>query len=62
MRALANLSIVLGVMLIAAYVWAAVIEPWGEPDQSRLFWYAFLALFGLVLIRAGIRTRRRNRD
>jgi hypothetical protein len=58
---LAVLSILMGLALAAVYVWEAVILPWGEPDQSRLYWYAFLPLSGAILVRTGIRLLARTR-
>lgn len=45
---------VAGIGLIGAYVVEAVIKRLGEPDQSLLFWYLPLVLFGLMCMMAGI--------
>ena len=45
----------LGLLLVLTYLWTAVIVPWGEPDQSLIFWYLFLLFAGLGLIKAGMR-------
>jgi hypothetical protein len=39
-----------GVLLIAVYIWTAIIMPWGNPDQSLLFWLSFLPLIAIRLI------------
>ncbi|MDX1605674.1 MAG: hypothetical protein R3202_05735 [Candidatus Competibacterales bacterium] len=49
-RVLGLLSMLLGTLLVAAYLWEAVILRWGEPDQSLLYWYLPLLLFGLILV------------
>lgn len=44
--------VLIGVALVAGYVWAAVVERLGEPDQSLLFWlspFLFLGIGGIVL-------------
>ena len=61
MRVLAGLSILMGLTLAAVYAWEAVILPWGEPDQSRLYWYAFLPLSGAILVRTGFRLLAKRR-
>lgn len=60
MRALSGLPVLLGLALMGVYVWEAVIVPWGEPDQSLLYWYAFLPLTGAILVRFGMRLRGRT--
>jgi hypothetical protein len=62
LRLVASVLLVFGCVLIGSYLWAAVIVPWGEPDQSLLYWYLFLPLLGLLSLRAGIRLRRRLRN
>lgn len=47
---------------IGGYIWAAVIVPWGDPDQSLLFWYLFIFLLGALAVKAGLRLRSRYRD
>ncbi len=36
-----------GVALVVLYVWEAVVTPWGDPDQSLLFWYSPLLMLGV---------------
>ncbi len=60
MRVFAYALMLAGFLLIASYAWSAIIVPWGEPDQSRLFWYVFLLLVGFLFLRAGIRMRNRG--
>lgn len=57
-----------GGLLIWAYIWKAIIVPWGEPDQSLMFWYLIFPLFGLPFLSLGIpliivefRNRKKNR-
>jgi hypothetical protein len=42
-----------GILLVGEYVWQAVIERWGLPDQSLLFWLSILPLLGIPLIAVG---------
>lgn len=49
-----GLLILLGLAAVFTYIWAAIIVPWGEPDQSLLFWYLVFPLLGLMLLKAGI--------
>ena len=56
-----------GAVFVAAYLWEAVIERRGDPDQSLLFWYLpilFLGLGGLAsgiaMLRRGIRRMRED--
>ena len=42
-----------GILLIAEYVVQAIIERWGQADQSLLFWLLILPMLGLPLIAAG---------
>lgn len=41
-------GIMAGAALTSMYVWAAVIDRIGEPDQSLLFWYLPLLFLGLL--------------
>ena len=54
-RLIANALILAGLLLIGGYIWAAVIVPWGDPDQSLLFWYLFIFLLGALAVKAGLR-------
>lgn len=38
-----------GAATVMGYLWWAVFIPWGEPDQSLLYWYSPFLLFGLIL-------------
>jgi hypothetical protein len=38
-----------GIALVLMYLWAAVVERWGEPDQSLIFWYLPLLFIGMAL-------------
>ncbi len=42
-----------GLASVAWYVAAAVVIPWGGPDQSLLFWYLPFLLGGSGLIAVG---------
>jgi hypothetical protein len=51
---------------VLMYIWEAIINRYGEPDQSLLFWYLpllFLALFsfggGVLMLVAGIKRIRK---
>jgi hypothetical protein len=57
----ARILIFLGIVLIGAYVWTAVIEPWGQPDQSLLYWLAFLPITGLLMFKWSFLLLRRVR-
>lgn len=59
----------LGAIFIGMYIWEAVIARIGDPDQSPLFWYLPMLLFGViglaggvVLLIAGVRRLRNSRD
>jgi len=46
------LIILIGGLLVTAYILEAIVKRAGEPDQSLLFWYLpflFAGLFGLVI-------------
>jgi hypothetical protein len=60
-RLISNALIGIGLLLIGSYLWAAVIVPWGDPDQSLLFWYLFIFLLGALAVKAGLRLRSRDR-
>jgi ABC-type multidrug transport system permease subunit len=60
-RLIANALILVGLLLIGSYLWAAVIAPWGDPDQSLRFWYLFIFLLGALAVKAGLRLRNRDR-
>jgi len=51
---LAWILIALGVLLLGAYMAEAVLAPWGEGDQSLLFWYLPFAMFGAISMLSGI--------
>ena len=63
---LSALMCLLGISLIITYVYSAVIARLGEADQSLLFWYLPLMLFGIICVIAGASlykiTRKRCRD
>lgn len=42
-----------GLALVAAYVFGAVVDRLGEPDQSLLFWYLPFLLIGIMAVVAG---------
>ncbi len=44
-----------GGILVCMYFWAAVISRMGDPDQSLIFWYLPLLLFGVIAIRGGLK-------
>lgn len=61
-----SLCALTGVALVGMYVFSAIIEPFGQPDQSLLFWLAPFLLIGLgasvsgaVLIVVGVQGIRR---
>ena len=43
-----------GVALVVIYVWQAVVIPWGDPDQSLLFWYLPLLMLGMTGASLGV--------
>lgn len=49
-----GLIAVLGSAFIGMYIWEAIIVRIGEPDQSLLFWYLPILLFGLFLLAGGL--------
>ena len=63
---LSALMFFLGIVLIIMYINSAIIERLGEGDQSLLFWYLPLMLFGIISVIAGTKlykvTRRKCRD
>ena len=50
-----------GVCLVGAYLWQAVIQRWGLPDQSLLFWLAIFPILGIQLGVVGVRLINRSR-
>lgn len=50
----------IGLFLIGVYIWSAVIVPWGDPDQSLLYWYVWILLFGGILLKTGLKIRRNS--
>jgi hypothetical protein len=44
---------IVGMLLAVMYVWEAVIERIGDADQSLLFWYLPLLMFGLIGVIGG---------
>ena len=63
---LSALMCLLGISLIIMYIYSDVIARLGEGDQSLLFWYLPLMLFGIICVIAGGSlykiTRKRCRD
>lgn len=53
---LGSLLLVSGIFLIGGYVYWAVIARFGEPDQSLLFWYLPILIFGLGVTATGVAT------
>jgi len=47
-------AVVIGLFMIGGYVFSAVIERAGEPDQSLLFWYLPLLLIGATGVVVGL--------
>ncbi len=45
--------VLIGLFLAGSYVFSAVIERIGEPDQSLLFWYLPLLLVGIMALIMG---------
>jgi len=43
-----------GAFLVGEYVWHAVIERWGLPDQSLMFWLSIFPMLGIPLIAVGV--------
>lgn len=52
--AVGSLSLLAGLILIGMYVFGAVIEPLGEPDQSLLFWLLPFLLVGVAATVIGV--------
>jgi predicted lysophospholipase L1 biosynthesis ABC-type transport system permease subunit len=48
-----GLLCLIGFFLSMLYVWETVMMKIGDPDQSALFWYLPLLLFGLIAIKGG---------
>ena len=42
-----------GLFLVAAYSWSAVISRWGDADQSLLFWYLPFLFVGIGCVALG---------
>ena len=63
---LSALMFIVGITLIIMYVNSAIVERLGEGDQSLLFWYLPLMLFGIICTIAGMNlykmTRRKCKD
>ena len=51
---LGGLIALLGLVLSAMYVYGAIIERAGEPDQSLLFWYLPFLFAGVFFLAAGL--------
>ena len=45
---------IIGAVLIIGYIIEAYVARRGEPDQSLLFWYLPLLIFGLITIGTGL--------
>lgn len=45
--------VAVGLLLAGSYIFSAVIERIGEPDQSLLFWYLPLLLVGIMALIMG---------
>jgi hypothetical protein len=43
-----------GGALVVLYLWEAVLRPWGDPDQSLLFWYLPLLMLGVTGASLGV--------
>lgn len=61
-RLLGSLLSIIGVVFIAMYLWEAIINRLGEPDQSLLFWYLPILFIGLLSLMAGISLIKRQRS
>lgn len=48
------LALLIGLWFVGAYVFGAVIDRIGEPDQSLLFWYLPLLFVGIALAFLGV--------
>ncbi len=46
--------ILIGLAIVAMYVYGAVITRWGESDQSLLFWHLPLLFFGIISVACGL--------
>jgi len=49
-----SLFLLIGLALVALYVYGAIIARWGESDQSLLFWHLPLLFFGLLSFASGL--------
>ena len=49
-------AILVGLLLVGAYLLEAVVERRGEPDQSLLFWYLPLLFIGVISFISGLVT------
>ena len=43
-----------GLIFIYMYINSAIIERWGEGDQSLLFWYVPILFIGIIVTGAGL--------
>lgn len=43
-----------GLLSIGTYVWSALIERIGEPDQSLIFWYLPILFIGIIALGLGL--------
>lgn len=46
--------ILIGAALIYGYIWGAIIEPWGNPDQSLIYWLSFMPGLAAIITPMGV--------
>ena len=51
-----SLCTFIGLAFIAMYVYGAIIDRWGEADQSLLFWHLPILFIGIFSIAVGLFT------
>ena len=51
---LGSLCTFIGVAFSAMYVYGAIIDRWGEADQSLLFWHLPLLFIGILCMAIGL--------
>ena len=49
-----SLCVMVGLAFSAMYLYGAVIAPWGEADQSLLFWHLPILFFGIFSVILGL--------
>lgn len=48
------ISLLIGLVFTISYIVEAVVERWGEPDQSLIFWYLPILFIGIIFLKLGL--------